>query len=80
MIRLIFIYLLVKPPKGSNVSGGEMLKNLMTLEDVTENVSKKCKLFWEYIMDCILDQGIHCEDSTEIIERTSNNLNDFIIT
>lgn len=31
-------------------------------------------------MDRILDQGIHCDDLKEIIERTPNNPNDFIIT
>ncbi|KAL5239084.1 hypothetical protein ACI65C_006494 [Semiaphis heraclei] len=80
MFRLISTYSLVKPPKGSNVSGGEMLETLMTLEDVTENVSKKSKMSWEDSMGRILDQGIHCDDLKEMIERTPNNPNDFIIT
>lgn len=80
MFRLISTYSLVKPPKGSNVSGGEMLETLMTLEDVTEHVSKKSKISWEDSMDRILDQGIHCDDLKEIIEKTPDNPNDFIIT
>lgn len=53
MFRLISTYSLVKPPKGSNVSGGEMLETLMKLEDVTEHVSKKSKISWEDSMDRI---------------------------
>lgn len=55
MFRLVSIYSLVKPPKGSNVSGGEMLETFMTLEDVTQNVAKQRKISWEDSMDQILD-------------------------
>jgi len=37
MFRLLTIYSLVKPPRGSNISGGEMLKTLLNIEDISDS-------------------------------------------
>lgn len=34
LFRLLSIYSLVKPIKGSNITGGEMLKTLLSLDDL----------------------------------------------
>ena len=36
MYRLVSTYSLVKPPKGSNISGGEILDVLLSIKDISD--------------------------------------------
>lgn len=57
VFRLLSVASLIKPPRGSNVSGGEMLQTLTSLTDILheENLARRQKL--EEELDRILDQG-----------------------
>ncbi|KAJ8930644.1 hypothetical protein NQ314_016559 [Rhamnusium bicolor] len=53
MYRLVSTYSLVKPPRGSNVSG-EVLGALLKLEDIDDNEERNSQ--WEAQIDTILDK------------------------
>ncbi|KAF0713350.1 Uncharacterized protein FWK35_00025915, partial [Aphis craccivora] len=54
--RLISSYSLIKPPSGSNVSGGDILKILIDIKPTNEeDIQKKADL--EIILDNLLDNG-----------------------
>ncbi|XP_033229743.1 uncharacterized protein LOC117181293 [Belonocnema kinseyi] len=57
MYRLVSTYSLVKPPKGCNISGGEILDVLLNLKD-TNNVDDRWEISTGKI-DTIIDQGIN---------------------
>lgn len=49
-------YSLIKPPRGSNVSGGDILKTLIDIKPTNEeDIQKKADL--EIILDNLLDNG-----------------------
>lgn len=55
MYKLISTYSLIKPPKGCNVEGGEILESILQLKDI-ENKSER-KEQWEGMIDTIIDKG-----------------------
>lgn len=63
--RLLSTASLIKPPRGSNVSGGDMLKALTSLSDIIDerDLERKAKL--EKALDEILDEG----DENNVLER-----------
>lgn len=69
MYRLVSTYSLVKPPKGSNVSGGELVDVLLKIKDLKNEDERKQK--WDEQIDKILDQGRNCSalyDAATILE------------
>ena len=55
MYKLVSTYSLVKPPKGSNVSGGEILKVLIDIKDIKAVDERQEQ--WDAQIDTILDKG-----------------------
>lgn len=53
--KLVSTYSLIKPPKGCNVEGNEILEALLKLKDVENRNERKER--WESIVDTILDKG-----------------------
>lgn len=52
IFRLMSIYSLVKPPRGSNVSGGEMLQTLLNVENIhPQSVKEKIHLTFNIVVD-----------------------------
>ncbi|KAF0689414.1 Uncharacterized protein FWK35_00035112, partial [Aphis craccivora] len=64
IFKLICTYSLVKPPKGSNITGGELLSSLFSIKDLNTQEDKR-KLFHQAI-DNIIDQGSDYPDITDI--------------
>lgn len=55
--RLLSCYSLIKPPRGSNVSGGDILKALLDIKTTNEEEMQK-KADLEIKLDNLLDGGI----------------------
>lgn len=55
MYKLISTYSLIKPPKGSNVKGSDILESLLNLNAI-EDKNKKRKV-WEGVIDTVIDKG-----------------------
>ncbi|CAI6353530.1 unnamed protein product [Macrosiphum euphorbiae] len=55
MFRLLSTYSLVKPPKGSNVSGGDIINTLLNIKDITNTNERAQRINQE--LDDILDKG-----------------------
>lgn len=72
--RLLCTYSLVKPPRGSNVSGAEMLTALLSLEDIVgaENQSRRQEM--EQKIELILDGGIPFDDIISDHEYLEHNI------
>jgi hypothetical protein len=73
VFRLIGTYSLVKPPRGSNVSGGEILETLLKLSVLPESTHDKQQEFNEKLNN-ILERGsdIHIfDDHNYIIQNSS---------
>lgn len=64
ILKLIFTYSLVKPPKGSNITGSELLSSLFSIKDLNTQEDKS-KQFHQAI-DNIIDQGSDCPDVMDI--------------
>ena len=70
MYKLVSTYSLVKPPKGSNVSGGDIIKVLIDIKDITAVDERHEK--WNAQIDTILDKGFNTDaiiDAAEILEE-----------
>jgi hypothetical protein len=63
--RLLSTASLIKPPRGSNVTGGEMLKSLTSLADIVEEKNLERKIKLEEELDNILEHG----DENAVIEN-----------
>lgn len=57
LVKLLSLYSLVKPPKGSNVSGSEMLDSLLKSTDTLATTIDQRKAALEKQLDKILDDG-----------------------
>lgn len=57
LYRLLSVYSLVSPPRGSNVSGAAMLSTLLSLEDLVQKENKKRKIELQRKFDEMLDNG-----------------------
>ncbi|KAE8749969.1 hypothetical protein FOCC_FOCC003440 [Frankliniella occidentalis] len=57
VFRLLQTASLIKPPRGSNVTGGEMLESLTSLKEVIEETDIEKKIKFEEILDNLLDVG-----------------------
>lgn len=55
MFKLLSTYSLIKPPKGCNVEGNEILVSLLNLKDIL-NIEER-KEHWEAMVDTIVDRG-----------------------
>lgn len=55
MYKLVSTYSLIKPPKGCNVEGSEILQTLVSLKDIKDNNNRHEQ--WEGIIDTIIDRG-----------------------
>ena len=64
MYKLIATYSLIKPPKGANVSGGEMVEALLKFKDITDDKERWSQ--WQKQLDKIVDTGRHT-DNIEIL-------------
>lgn len=72
MYRLVSTYSLVKPPKGSNISGGDILSVLLSIKDITDATERKTQ--WDAQIDKILDRGMYSEvlsEAASILEEHS---------
>ncbi|KYN29059.1 hypothetical protein ALC57_01523 [Trachymyrmex cornetzi] len=63
MYRLVSTYSLVKPPKGSNISGGEILEVLLKIKDIMDITERNTQ--WDAQIDTILDRAINVEVISE---------------
>lgn len=68
MFKLASTYSLIKPPKGCNVEGKEILETLLSLKDI-EDVAKRQEQ-WEGIIDTIIDRG----NGTDYLEQSTHIL------
>lgn len=59
MFRLMSSYSLIKPCKGSNVAGGEMIRALLKFDDLSQTADGRKE--WEKIMDSVIESG-NCKD------------------
>lgn len=57
IFRLLSLYSLVKPPKGSNVSGADMLQSLLNVKDLHTLTKLNRKQKFEEAIDEIMLQG-----------------------
>lgn len=57
LFRLLSIYSLVKPIKGSNITGGEMLRTLLTLDDLKNKTNDETKKELDKRLDAIVQAG-----------------------
>ncbi|KAE8744170.1 hypothetical protein FOCC_FOCC009178 [Frankliniella occidentalis] len=57
LFRLLSIYSLVKPVKGSNITGGEMLGTLINLQDLKSKSAEERKKEFDRALDSIVDKG-----------------------
>ncbi|KAE8748887.1 hypothetical protein FOCC_FOCC004481 [Frankliniella occidentalis] len=64
--RLLMTYSLVKPPRGSNVSGGQMLEALLEMKDVEGEKYKENRKELEMKIDEYLDQDIDVGELEEM--------------
>jgi len=55
MFRLLSTFSLVKPPKSSNVSGGDMINTLLNIKDINNTNERVQRMNQE--LDQILDKG-----------------------
>lgn len=84
MYRLVSTYSLVKPPKGSNISGGEILDVLLSIKDITDADERWNE--WTNQIDIIVDKGINCDrlqDATSLLEDHdyfSCSTSDYVLT
>lgn len=60
-------YSLIKPPKDSIISGGEILSVLLKLEDVTDAESRWEQ--WTDQIDTIVDKGVRCDNLIDCYVR-----------
>ncbi|KAK3931275.1 Transposable element P transposase [Frankliniella fusca] len=72
LYRLLSIYSLVKPVRGSNITGGEMLSTLLDLTDLKEQTGAERKRELESRIDNLLTQG----DDLDYINDLINEAND----
>ncbi|KAK3931213.1 DNA transposase [Frankliniella fusca] len=79
--RLLCTYSLIKPPRGSNVSGADMLETLLKLKDTRgEDVSKK-KVELESMIDMILDGDLpFLEEEVSDFELLQTPIDHFALT
>lgn len=57
MFRLLSTYALVRPPRGSNVSGGELLETIVNMRDIMSEQNNQKKIEFEQKIDSILDNN-----------------------
>lgn len=70
VFRLLSVASLVRPPRGSNVTGGENLKALLSLEDIWTKDNKQRRVKWEEKLDEILDGPEGDEELEAHLEHT----------
>lgn len=66
MYRLLTAYSLIKPPRGSNVTGSEMLDTLLSLEDLEDNTDINKRKELEDKLDLILDGDIMFDEEENV--------------
>lgn len=69
MFRLILTYFLVKPPRGCNITSGEVMNALVTLKDIKDCDTRKEK--WNNLVQKIIKKGQSCNgvaDATKYLE------------
>lgn len=69
MYRLVSTYSLIKPPKGSNVEGAEMVQVLLNIKDIKNEEQRRTE--WEAQLDAILEKGRNCSvlsDAAQILQ------------
>ncbi|KAK3926243.1 Transposable element P transposase [Frankliniella fusca] len=69
--RLQSIYSLVQPPKGSNVSGVENLKSLMSVDDLIAQAEKDRKASINEVLGEIVEMGNFLNCHSNYCERSS---------
>lgn len=70
MYRLVSTYSLVKPVKGSNVAGDDIVKVLLNIKDIKDE--KMRRMQWDDQIDSLLDRGRNCtalQDAASIIHE-----------
>lgn len=84
MYKLISTYSLVKPPKGSNISGGEILNVLINIKDLPNVNDRKAQ--WNAQLDTILDRGNNMDilpEAVSILQEhnySSCSTSEFVLT
>ncbi|KAK3929285.1 Transposable element P transposase [Frankliniella fusca] len=68
LFRLLSIYSLIKPCRGSNITGGEMVKTLFNLEDLKEKNKKERQKLLSDKLDEIIIKGQNLEEITDLME------------
>lgn len=66
MYKLVSTYSLIKPPKGSNVSGGEIVDVLLSIKDIKNVYDRREQ--WDAQIDTILDKGVHAETLSDAVK------------
>ena len=74
IFRLLCAYSLVKPPRGGNVTGGELLEPLMK---ISENTTQESKQYCFNKIDELMERSVFTEDSFEEEQENSFSDNDF---
>ncbi|KAK3919697.1 Transposable element P transposase [Frankliniella fusca] len=73
LFRLLSIYSLVKPVRGSNITGGQMVTTLLNLEDLNTKTKEERKDALSKKIDEIISNGENLEDIPELMEHVDHN-------
>lgn len=65
MFRLISTYSLVKPPRGCNITSGEVMDALVTLKDITNEDKTQEK--WNNLVQTVIAKGQNCDGIADAI-------------
>lgn len=72
MYRLLSVYSLVQPPRGSNISGGEILQTLISQKEVND-IEQELKSSFLSKVDKIVDGEINLDQINELSKGTDHN-------
>ncbi|KAK3931680.1 Transposable element P transposase [Frankliniella fusca] len=73
LFRLLSIYSLVKPMRGSNITGGEMVTTLLTLEDLKNKTRQERQKALMEKLDQIVLNGQNLDDIPELIDTVDHD-------
>uniref|UniRef100_A0A1Y1LMH4 Transposable element P transposase-like RNase H C-terminal domain-containing protein n=1 Tax=Photinus pyralis TaxID=7054 RepID=A0A1Y1LMH4_PHOPY len=73
--RLLSVASLVKPPRGSYITGGEMLNSLLNASDLISETAKQRQVKFEKELDELLDNGEPVESLISLFDHSYHEIN-----
>ncbi|KAK3929706.1 Transposable element P transposase, partial [Frankliniella fusca] len=75
LFRLLSVYSLVKPMRGSNITGGNMVTTLLNLDDLKSKTKQERQKAFTDKLDELVINGIHLDEIPDIIESFNHDHN-----